>query len=275
MNKKKHSKFYGFEKYNTKNKEMISKNMMKYQLSKEFECVEKKVKIAVESTISLIVNEKNRINILCTCQQIEELSVGYLICEGLINSFNEIDKIEYKGDDKIHISLNSSIDDFINWLEVRTSGCIGIKQQYEKMKINIISDLKTTPKVIFKSFDEMNQLSEIWKMSGGAHMSGLFHPDGTIAYYSEDVGRHNTLDKIIGGAVIGENDLSKLFVATSGRISAAMVTKIARAGIPLIASISAPTAQGIDIAEKTQITIVGFSREPKLNIYTHKERIML
>ena len=145
MNKKKHSKFYGFEQYNTKNKEMISKNVMKYQSSKEFECVEKKVKIAVESTISLIVNEKYRINILCTCQQIEELSVGYLISEGLINSLNDIDKIEYKGDYKIHISLKSSIDDFIKWLEIRTSGCIGIKQQYEKMKININSDLKTTP----------------------------------------------------------------------------------------------------------------------------------
>jgi len=270
-----YSKFYGFEQYYKKNKEIITKNAMKYQLSKEFECVEKKVQIAVESTVSLIVNGKYRINILCTCQQIEELSVGYLICEGLINSLKDIDKIEYKGDDKINISLNSSIDDFINWLEIRTSGCIGIKQQYEKMKINIDSDLKTTPKAIFKSFDEMNHLSEIWKISGGAHMSGLFHPDGTIAYYSEDVGRHNTLDKIIGGAVIDENDLSKLFVATSGRISAAMVTKIARAGIPLIASISATTAQGLDIAEKTQITIVGFSREPKLNIYTHSKRIML
>ena len=275
MNKKKHSKFSCFEQYYEKNKEIITKNAMKYQQFKECECVEKKVQIAVESTISLIINEKYRINILCTCQQIEELIVGYLICEGLISSFSDIDNIEYRGDDKVYISVNNSFDDFINWLEIRTSGCIGIKQQYEKMNINIESDLKTTPKAIFKSLNEMNHLSKIWKISGGAHMSGLFYPDGTIAYYSEDVGRHNTLDKIIGGAVINGNDLSNLFVATSGRISAAMVTKIARAGIPLIASISAPTAQGLDIAEKTQITIVGFSREPKLNIYTHSKRILI
>ena len=143
------------------------------------------------------------------------------------------------------------------------------------MNVNIESDLKTTPKAIFKSLDEMNRLSKIWKISGGAHMSGLFHPDGAIANYSEDVCRHNTLDKIVGEAVINGIDLSKLFVATSGRISASMVSKIARAGIPIMVSISAPTDQGLEIAEKTHITIVGFSRKPKLNIYTNPKRIML
>ena len=82
---KKHSKFYGFEQCYKKSKEMVTKNAMKYQQSKGYECVDKKVQIAVESTIALIINERYRINILCTCQQIEAMSVGYLICEGLIN----------------------------------------------------------------------------------------------------------------------------------------------------------------------------------------------
>ena len=106
-------------------------------------------------------------------------------------------------------------------------------------------------------------------------MSGLFYPDGTIVCYAEDVGRHNTIDKIVGEAVINGKNLSEVFVSTSGRISAAMVTKIARVGIPLMASISAPTAQGLEIAENASITIAGFTREPRLNVYTHPERILL
>jgi len=272
---KKHLKFHGFEQYYKKNKEMVTKNAMKCQQSKDCGCVDKKVKIATESTIALIINERYRINILCTCQQIEALAVGYLICEGLISSFDEIKNVEFKNDDKVCISTNNTSDDFFYWTEIRTSGCVGIKQQYEKIDKIIESDLKIVPEKFFKAQEKMNQLSTIWRSSGGAHMSGLFHSDGKLLFYSEDVGRHNTLDKIIGEAVIDEVNLSKCFIVTSGRLSAAMISKLIRAEVPIVVSVSAPMAQGLEIAEKSHMTVVGFSRYQFFNVYTFPERIIL
>ena len=106
-------------------------------------------------------------------------------------------------------------------------------------------------------------------------MSGLFDSNGKLLFYSEDVGRHNTLDKIIGEAVIdGVVNLSNCFVVTSGRLSSAMISKLIRAEVPIIVSISAPTAQGLEIAEKSHMTVVGFSRRPFFNVYTFPERII-
>lgn len=272
---KKHPKFYGFEQYYKKNKELVTKNAMKCQQSKDCKYVNKKVQIAVESTIALIVDERYCVNILCTCKQIEALVVGYLVCEGLISSFDEIKTVEFKDDGEVYISTNSASEDFFYLGEIRTSGCIGIKQQYMKIDKIIESDLKITPENFLKAQGEMNQLSTIWKISGGAHMSGLFHSDGKLLFYSEDVGRHNTLDKIIGEAIIDGVNLSKCFVVTSGRLSAAMISKLIRVEVPIIVSISAPTAQGLDLAEKSHMTVVGFSRDPFFNVYTFPERIIL
>jgi len=272
---KKHPKFHGFEQYYKKHKEMVTKNAMKCQQSKDCKCIDKKVQIAAESTIALIVDEKYRINILCTCKQIEALAVGHLVCEGLISSFDEIKHVEFKDDNKVYISTNSLSEDFFYWNESRTSGCVGIKQQYEKIDKIIEADLKINPEIFFKAQKKMNQLSTIWKISGGAHMSGLFHSDGKLLFYSEDVSRHNTIDKIIGEAVIDGVNPSKCFVVTSGRLSATMISKLVRAEVPMVVSISAPTAQGLEIAEKSHITVVGFSRDPFFNVYTFPERINL
>ncbi len=271
---KKHSKFHGFEQYYKKNKEMVTKNAKKCQLSEDCNNADKKVQIAVESTIALIVDERYRLNILCTCKQIEALAVGYLVCEGLISSFDEIKTVELKENDKVHISTNSSSEDFFYWNEIRTSGCVGIKQQYEQINKIIESNLKISPEIFFNAQEKMNQLSTIWKISGGAHMSGLFNSDGKLLFYSEDVGRHNTLDKIIGEAVIEGVNLSNCFVVTSGRLSSAMISKLIRAEVPIIVSISAPTAQGLEIAEKSHMTVVGFTRHPFFNVYTFPERII-
>ena len=275
MNSKNFSKFHGFEQYYKKNKVMMKRKAIKYQRCKESVGINKTVDVSVESAIALIINEKYRLNILCTCQQIEALSVGYLICEGLITSINDIKSIELKDDNKVYIATRNSNEDFFYWTEIRTSGCIGIKKQFETIDNIIESDVKITPEIFFKAQEKMNQLSTIWKISGGAHMAGLFDCDGTLLSYAEDVGRHNTIDKIVGEAAINAIKMSTCFVITSGRLSAAMIAKLVRAGIPIVISISAPTVQGLEIAGKSHMTVVGFSREPLFNIYTNSDRIIL
>ena len=260
-----HPKFFGFDKFYRKNKPMEVINALKAKDPSVSFTIDENVHVSVESSIALIINERYRINILCTCQQIEALCIGYLVCEGLITSIDDISKIELKDENMVYISTNTSTQDFFYWTEIRTSGCIGIKQQYEKIDKIIDSDITISPEIFFKSQEEMNKSGNIWKISGGTHMSSLFQSDGKLLSFSEDVGRHNTLDKIIGEAILNEINLSNCFVITSGRLSAAMISKLLRAGIPIVISISAPTAQGIKLAKQKNMTVIGFSRPPFFN----------
>jgi formate dehydrogenase accessory protein FdhD len=273
METSKNPKFTGFEKFYEKYPPLTSRTAIKYRNAIANDYSEQTVKVASEETVAIIINDRYRVNILCTPGQIEALCVGYLICEGLIESFDEIEKIDCK-DDKVMVYTKSLIEDFFSWVEIRSSGCVGIKEQYKRIDFKIESELKISAHTIFEALKIMTESSKIWPVSGGSHMSALFRGNGEMAFFSEDIGRHNTIDKIVGQAAIDGGDRSKMFAVTSGRISAATVSKIARAGIPVLISISAPLAEGLKLGEKADITLVGFARDPAFNIYTFPQRII-
>ncbi len=269
-----HPKFSGFEQYYKRHDVCVDGDVIKYRAIDGGKHQAIKDKIIVEDTIALVINEKYRINMQLTPNQLEYLSVGYLICEGLIKSFDNVRRVECRDDDKVWIWTDSA-DDFFYWTEIRTSGCVGIKQQTEQLDINLESHLVIKPEIIFKAQEELVNLSKLWRRTGGAHMSGLFDRQGAILYYAEDVGRHNTVDKIVGAAAIEGIDMTNTFIVTSGRLSSAMVSKTARSHVPILISNAAPMLQGIRLAEKTGMTLVGFSRNDVLNIYSRQERIDL
>jgi len=271
-----HPKIIGFDQRTTK-KMVISKGYaLKCIKQKDFVSNKEIVQLAVESTITLIINQQYQIDIICTYGQLEALCVGYLFSEGFISSMDDIRKMEYTNDHTVEIFLPHLDDkDYSQGIELRSSGCRCFKNQHRESTPLPVSNVTITPDIIFTALSKMNELGRIWRSSGGTHMSGLFRSDGILISFAEDIGRHNTLDKIIGEAIIGSMDLSTFFVTTSGRLSAAMISKLARARIPVAISISAPTAQGLKIATLAKMTIVGFSREPFFNIYTVPERIRL
>jgi FdhD protein len=114
--------------------------------------------------------------------------------------------------------------------------------------------------------------SELHSKTGGIHVVGLASAEGLIAR-SEDIGRHNALDRVIGHALRTNKDLSRTFAICSGRISSEMVRKCLIANIPAVVSHSATTTLSIDIAAKTGVCVIGFVRGAKMNIYTHAERV--
>jgi FdhD protein len=116
-------------------------------------------------------------------------------------------------------------------------------------------------------------MQHIFRMTGGAHAAGISDSSGKISAFAEDIGRHNALDKAIGKCLLGGLPMKSCAVALSGRVSLEMVTKSARAGIELIAAVSAPTSLAIEAAERWNITLCGFVRSDKLNVYTHSKRI--
>ncbi|MEX2680313.1 MAG: formate dehydrogenase accessory sulfurtransferase FdhD [Candidatus Sigynarchaeota archaeon] len=270
----KHPKFSGFEACYNRHAAFVDVDIIKYRSIEGGKYRHVVDQVIVEDTFALVINEKYRINVQLTPAQLEQFSVGYLVCEGLITSFDQVRRVECRDDDKIWVWTDSA-EDFFYWTEIRTSGCVGIKQQTEKLDITIDSDLKITPATIFKAQEELVRASNTWRVTGAAHMSALFNQKGKMLQYSEDVGRHNTIDKIIGAAVIEGADIADTFIVTSGRLSAAMVTKAARARVPIMISNSAPMIQGISIAEKTGMTLVAFSRKDVLNTYTRHERVLI
>jgi FdhD protein len=138
-------------------------------------------------------------------------------------------------------------------------------------KRKVISDIRIIPEDVFSCTREIE--TEIWRKTGAVHCSVLFS-DGKCVVKSSDVGRHNTVDKVVGYAILNRIDLSRCVIGCTGRQPAGMIKKDANAGIPVVISRAASTDKGIAAADAAGITLVCFSRGDRFTIYTHPERIL-
>ena len=135
------------------------------------------------------------------------------------------------------------------------------------------SSLRVSSKVVADGVAALAEMP-IYKRTGGTHCAILFSDKGEPLFSAEDIGRHNAVDKVVGGALKKGVDFNQSWLAVSGRLPADMVMKAVVVGIPLIASVSAPTSDGIEAGERFGLTVVGFVRNGKLNCYCHPGRII-
>ena len=143
-------------------------------------------------------------------------------------------------------------------------------------KLSIVkSDLKVKAEVILGAIEQMNQKAKGFKETGGLHDSGIFKADGTMVAFSEDVGRHNTVDKVIGEALLNKENFAECFMFITGRVPGDMIYKAAKVGLPIVASVAAVLNSGVSSAEKANICLVGFVRGKRMNVYTCPERIIM
>ena len=144
--------------------------------------------------------------------------------------------------------------------------------------INSIPKLDMTPTlaatVVSQSVRNLNTIAEKFRKTGGGHVAALYSTDGELVALAEDVGRHNAVDKVIGAGATKNMDFRNLFLALSGRLTGDIVLKAARMKIPVIASLSAAISSGLEAAQLTGVTLVGFVRGKRMNIYTYPERIV-
>ncbi|MBS9770401.1 formate dehydrogenase accessory sulfurtransferase FdhD [Trichodesmium erythraeum] len=220
-----------------------------------------------------------------------DLAAGFLYSEGVIKNQEDIAKISYCVDPKvdgkqrqniINVSLKSELNPNLTTLErhfLTTSAC-GVcgKASIESLQIKGFSaiplGLEVSAEIIYSLPDKLNTAQRVFKSTGGLHAAGLFNSEGKLLKLREDVGRHNALDKLIGSEFLaGQLPLNNLMVMVSGRSSFEILQKCITAGLPIVCAVSAPSSLAVEIAKRFNITLVGFLRGRKFNIYSGVERI--
>jgi len=232
------------------------------------------VSVAIETSYAVLINHRYRINIVASPEHLEDLATGYLLSEGIVDDVADIKSIQLVKD-QIHVELAKSGGDTDLWFEVRSSGCVGVKWQFENLDKMVTSDLIVSAKVLCGMQEMLLEHSHVWEATGGCHIAGVFAPDGHLLHIAEDVGRHNALDKVIGMSARAGEDRQYLVLATSGRLAAGMVAKVARAGFPILLSKAAPLDAGIELARRVGITLCAFVRGQKMNVYAHPRRVQV
>lgn len=228
--------------------------------------------IAIEKRLRVSVNGKEVLSLYCTPLMIRELIVGMFLTEDIIkgNWCAERMSIEYRDDIIVDIPAEGEIN---TEGAVITSGCIGGMTFPKRKALKKIEDsFEIRSKDLKDIFKRFQNLSELYKITGCIHSAAL--SDGkNIICHAEDIGRHNAVDKVIGYAILENLPFSGKIMLASGRLSSEIVSKCSKWGIPIVASRTSPTSLALDIAEKNGITLVGFIRADRMNVYTNPQRI--
>lgn len=226
--------------------------------------------ILVETTIDLLVNGTRLSSIVTTPEMHKELVIGYLVTEGAVQSRDDILGIEQK-DNRVDVKIRK-FEHFDLWYELRSSGCIGINWEHRDEDLFLPVEQKFRIDIILDSLRFL--YSDIHDRTRGAHMACLVDAEGRGKYTALDVGRHNAIDKVVGAATIDGEDITKLFLLSSGRQPAGMVLKAARARVPLVVSKGAPISSGIDVARRTNLTLCCYADKEKLKAFSCPGRIV-
>ena len=152
-----------------------------------------------------------------------------------------------------------------------------IKEKIHESKEVITSKKikKISSEIIFSSIVKMQSETKLFKETGGCHGATIFDYKGNLISIKEDIGRHNAIDKVIGEMLMKSHDFDNVFLTSTGRLTGDSILKAIRAKIPIVASLSAPIESGIKLAFAYGITLIGFVRGKRMNIYTHPNRITI
>ena len=220
-----------------------------------------------------------------------DLTAGFLYSESVIHQPDDISRMSYCVDPNldgrqqqniINVTLRAGLRPHLKSLERHfyTSSACGVcgKASIEALQLRgcpqIPTDLQISPEVIYSLPDKLQAAQGVFKATGGLHAAALFDWEGSLLRLREDIGRHNALDKLIGSAFLaGESPLSRHIVMVSGRSSFEILQKCLVAGVPIICAISAPSSLAMAIAREFGVTLIGFLRKRRFNIYSGIERI--
>ena len=233
-----------------------------------------------EYPLTVYINGEELITLLCSPENLDYLSLGFLLSEGIIKDKSEIEAInidEQKGTAQVKV-----MDDRSSSKHFTEKGILATGGGRSTIYHNVFDPLGNSSmynvtaisyKNVISLMKDFSARSEIFQNTGGVHSAALSDGENILIFH-EDVGRHNALDKVIGEAFMKGIDFSDKILLLSGRISSEMLTKAAKRNITIVISRSAPMDLALEIGKKINMTIIGFARGERFNIYSGKERII-
>lgn len=240
--------------------------------------------LAEETPIALEYNGISHATMLATPADLEDFALGFSLTEGIVGSVSDVRGIE----------LRSECDGIVIKLEISSACAMRLRQRRRAMAGRTgcgLCGVETLPEVlrevppvaaatriaigaVVQAMRDMRARQSLHDLTGATHAAGWAQADGRLALVREDVGRHNALDKLVGALARAGQDAGQGMVLVSSRASFEMVQKAASAGAGVLAAVSAPTALAVRMAQRANLTLLGFMRQADATLYTHPERIL-
>jgi FdhD protein len=230
--------------------------------------------VSVEEVIALHVNGQPLVRLMCTPVLLEELALGFLFNEGLIDGASDVKEVKVlalsDGRRWLDVWLGHEIEP--PKLRAITSGCSG-GTTFEGAGSPVESDLRVTPQQVTHLTAEMLRSAEHYHRAGGLHVAALAEGEGLICV-AEDIGRHNAVDKVAGHCLRRSLPMQDRVLLSSGRISSEMVNKAARMQVPIVISRTSPTSLSVQLARDWHVTLIGYTRRRSFRVYTGEWRLL-
>lgn len=229
-----------------------------------------------ENPLSLTVNGAPWLTLMCTATHLEALAVGFLFNEGIIADRAEIADVRLcERGDNVDVWLTHPAEKPAAWR--KTSGCAGGMTAAANLPAPAriaVGGAPLPPEQITTLIGLLFENQDLYKNTGGIHTSAL--SDGQqLLLTAEDIGRHNTLDKLAGRALLEGVAPARKILLTTGRVSSEMMQKAARFGAEIVISRTSPTSLSVELAQQSGITLIGYAHRDRFNLYTHPDRLRL
>ncbi len=237
---------------------------------KEFH--EQEIPVVNEISLTLTVNGEEWLSFMCTPLHQIEMAIGFLYNEGIIaNLDNVVDYRLCETGDNVDVWLTYSPQKPRAW--TRTSGCSGGSTLKKHASQTFITIHRTySADIIYHLIDLLYHQQSLYKTTGGIHTSALCNADQIIVSV-EDIGRHNTLDKLAGMMLLRHLQIDNKIILTTGRVSSEMMQKAIRLGCEIVISRTSPSALAAQLAQEAGVTLIGYAKRNQFNVYTHSERL--
>ena len=236
--------------------------------------------VAREFPLTIILNNQELVTLLCTPTDLKYLAVGFLSSEGLIQHKGDIRKVvldDRRGVVRVETEGDKGEATELIFKRLITSGCGSGASFYRAAdttnQAKVKSKMRVSAGEVFTLAKEFQQSSQIYKVTHGVHSAAMCDTKD-ILIFAEDIGRHNAIDKIFGRCILEDMPTDDRMIISSGRISSEVVLKIARRNIPIVISKSTPTDLAVDLAARLGVTLIGFVRGKKMNVYTEGWRVI-
>ncbi len=236
--------------------------------------------VIIEYPLTIFVNGEELVTLLCTPIDLKELAIGFLFSEGFIKGIDDLGEFELDEKNGIaKVRTKSPVDFTRELFSKRTiaSGCeksaIFYNARDSLGQRKVTSDTSISSRVLIELNNSMQKSSVLYRTTGCAHSAALCDTEKILSF-KEDIGRHNALDKVLGDALLKDMPTNGKIILTSGRASSEIVVKSVRHGIAILVSRSAPTNLAVKIATQSGLTLIGFARGNRMNIYSNGNRII-